>query len=115
MHFNDFSKDFLIVSPLGLVSFISYYSITSYIINSPKMSKNNLDPSNVTDFVPGKTDTSHVEFPVNSRLDEKQRGKLKWKLDWFILPLISGVYFFGSMVIEVTIHQYILSKLMPCD
>ncbi|PNP58328.1 hypothetical protein THARTR1_01843 [Trichoderma harzianum] len=68
------------------------------------MSKNNPEPSITTDFELGKTDTSHVEFPVNSNLDEKQRRKLKWKLDWFILPLISAVYFFGSMVIKVIIH-----------
>ncbi|KAL5089021.1 hypothetical protein Trisim1_006164 [Trichoderma cf. simile WF8] len=61
------------------------------------MSKDNPEPSIATDFELGKTDTSHVENPVESNLDEKQRRKLKWKLDWFILPLISAVYFFGSM------------------
>lgn len=72
------------------------------------MSKDNPEPSITTDFELGKTDTSHVENPVESNLDQKQRRKLKWKLDWFILPLISAVYFFGSMVIEVNNHQYIL-------
>lgn len=70
------------------------------------MSKNNPEPSITTDFELGKTDTSHVEFPVNSNLDEKQRRKLKWKLDWFILPLISAVYFFGSMVIKAITRLY---------
>ncbi|KAL7954555.1 hypothetical protein V8C34DRAFT_319766 [Trichoderma compactum] len=61
------------------------------------MSKNHPEPSITTQVELGKTDTSHIKFPINSNLDEKQRRKLKWKLDWFILPLISAVYFFGSM------------------
>lgn len=49
-----------------------------------------------------KDDTliSHIESPTDSTMDEKQRKRLKLKLDLFVLPLISSVYFFGSMVDE---------------
>ncbi|KAH8122978.1 MFS general substrate transporter [Trichoderma asperelloides] len=44
-----------------------------------------------------KTDTSHIDLPIDSIIDKKERQRLKWKLDLFVLPLISSVYFFGSM------------------
>ncbi|EHK44574.1 hypothetical protein TRIATDRAFT_200050 [Trichoderma atroviride IMI 206040] len=40
---------------------------------------------------------SHIEGPIDSTINEKERKKLKLKLDLFVLPLISSVYFFGSM------------------
>jgi hypothetical protein len=46
-----------------------------------------------------KVDVSHEEV-LDIELDEAQKHRLKWKLDLFILPLISSVYFFGSMVRE---------------
>ena len=39
--------------------------------------------------------SSHTE---NIDIDPKLERRLKWKLDLFILPLLSSVYFFASMV-----------------
>ncbi|PTB34781.1 hypothetical protein M441DRAFT_455889 [Trichoderma asperellum CBS 433.97] len=44
-----------------------------------------------------KTVTSHIDLQIDSIIGKKERQKLKWKLDLFVLPLISSVYFFGSM------------------
>lgn len=59
---------------------------------------------------------SHIESPIESTIDEKERKKLKLKLDLFVLPLISSVYFFGSMVDENS-QQYrsVFQRLILCD
>lgn len=59
---------------------------------------------------------SHIESPIDSTIDEKERKKLKLKLDLFVLPLISSVYFFGSMVDENS-QQYrsVFQRLILCD
>lgn len=59
---------------------------------------------------------SHIESPIDSIIDEKERKKLKLKLDLFVLPLISSVYFFGSMVDENS-QQYrsVFQRLILCD
>lgn len=41
---------------------------------------------------------SHEEAHVDGDIPVSKHRKLKWKLDLFILPLISSVYFFASMV-----------------
>ncbi|KUL91331.1 hypothetical protein ZTR_01835 [Talaromyces verruculosus] len=40
---------------------------------------------------------SHEEAQDDGDIPVSKHGKLKWKLDLFILPLISSVYFFASM------------------
>lgn len=59
---------------------------------------------------------SHIESPLDSTMDEKERKKLKFKLDLFVLPLISSVYFFGSMVNE-NFQQYycVIQRLIIRD
>lgn len=60
-----------------------------------------------------KTDTSHIDLPIDSIIDKKERQRLKWKLDLFVLPLISSVYFFGSMVHKSYQYHYsVLQKLI---
>jgi hypothetical protein len=50
---------------------------------------------------------SNVGAPENTGAVSER--KLKWKLDLFILPLISSVYFFASMVSDVRFQLAILS------
>lgn len=40
----------------------------------------------------------HEEVHTENDIPLSKHRKLKWKLDLFILPLISSVYFFASMV-----------------
>lgn len=63
-----------------------------------------------------KTIISHMESPINSTIDEKERKRLKLKLDLFVLPLISSVYFFASMVNENYQQYYsVFQRLIICD
>ncbi|KAL6890523.1 MFS general substrate transporter [Trichoderma evansii] len=57
----------------------------------------NIAPDNARLEAEDKAHISHVELPIDSTIDKKERQKLKWKLDLFVLPLISSVYFFASM------------------
>lgn len=41
---------------------------------------------------------SREEVPSENNFPLSKHRRLKWKLDLFILPLISSVYFFASMV-----------------
>lgn len=41
---------------------------------------------------------SHEELHADADIPLSKHRKLKWKLDLLILPLISSVYFFASMV-----------------
>lgn len=43
---------------------------------------------------------SHEEVQADGDIPLSKHRKLKWKLDFFILPLISSVYFFASMVYQ---------------
>lgn len=62
-----------------------------------------------------KTVTSHIDLQIDSIIGKKEQQKLKWKLDLFVLPLISSVYFFGSMVNESYQYHYsVLQKLILC-
>lgn len=78
------------------------------------MSNNTLEDSRMEPK--DETLISHIESPIDSTIDEKERKKLKLKLDLFVLPLISSVYFFGSMVDENS-QQYrsVFQRLILCD
>lgn len=67
-------------------------------------------PDNARLEAEDKAHISHVELPIDSTMDKKERQKLKWKLDLFVLPLISSVYFFASMVDEICPQYYDGSK-----
>lgn len=41
---------------------------------------------------------NHEEVHVETDIPLSKHRRLKWKLDLLILPLISSVYFFASMV-----------------
>jgi hypothetical protein len=62
------------------------------------MSSNAAD--NVHTEAEDKATISHIESPIEPTIDAKERKRLKLKLDLFVLPLISSVYFFASMVNE---------------
>lgn len=62
-----------------------------------------------------ETLTSHIELPNDSTIGEKERKRLKLKLDLFVLPLISSVYFFGSMVNDFSTILQCAQRLIICD
>lgn len=66
---------------------------TTIKVDTPRVE----EMENVEDMLPEKVDVDNSGLPLDpeTRLLEK---KLKLKLDLFILPLISMVYFFASMV-----------------
>ena len=53
-----------------------------------------------------QTTTSHEEN--REEVDPALERKLKWKLDLFILPLISSVYFFAAMVCSLLLVLFML-------
>ena len=60
------------------------------------MSLSHPDQVELKDQTALQASSSHEE--IIEMIDPKLERRLKWKLDLFILPLISSVYFFASMV-----------------
>lgn len=59
------------------------------------MPPNSTDDKNVDEI---QVAFSHEELRADDDLSPKLLIRVKWKLDLFILPLISIVYFFAQMV-----------------
>ena len=68
------------------------------ISSSSKVEVEHLQMANDSYTEKAEVQAMHMEEPQDPEAKELER-KLKWKLDLFILPLISSVYFFASIVI----------------
>jgi hypothetical protein len=78
----------------------------------PKMPSNSTDASKHADEI--QVAFSHEELHSDDDLSPKILSRVKLKLDLFILPLISIVYFFAQMVRLSTCHDFIHHGMLTC-
>lgn len=73
---------------------MAYNNSTDKILAEPAEYRENILLQTVT---PSSMDDTPKEAEVQE-IDPKLSRRVKWKLDIFILPLLSSVYFFATMV-----------------